>query len=159
MLDIGAWDGFYSFTAERMEATRVVALDHHVWALDWEAKRRYRQDCKQRGITAQPYYLVPELWRFDDLPGKRGFNLVRKALGSQVEDVTGNFIEMDLEPLGKFDVVLYLGVLYHMENPLSALRRLRSVTKEIAIIETEAVEVPDLSDSRSTFEEDIRQGM
>ena len=142
VLDIGAWDGFYSFTAERMGTARVVALDHHVWALDWEAKRRYRQDCKDRGVAAQPYYHVPELWRFDDLPGKRGFNLARNALGSKVEDVTGNFIEMDLKPLGKFDVVLYLGVLYHMEDPLSALRRLRSVTKEVAILETEAVEVP-----------------
>src|SRR4051812_46257253 len=34
VLDIGAWDGFYSFAAERLGAARVVALDHHVWCLD-----------------------------------------------------------------------------------------------------------------------------
>jgi Protein of unknown function (DUF1698) len=48
----------------------------------------------------------------------------------------------DAATLGRFDVVLYLGVLYHMENPLDAMRRLAAVTGEVAIIETEAVVVP-----------------
>src|SRR5262249_48230336 len=41
--------------------------------------------------------------------------------------------------------VLFLGVLYHLESPLEALRRVRSVTNEggLAVIETEAMEVPD----------------
>ena len=44
-----------------------------------------------------------------------------------------------LEPLEQFDVVLYLGVLYHVKYPLAALERLRRITREVAIIETEAV--------------------
>ena len=40
--------------------------------------------------------------------------------------------------LGTFDVVLYLGVLYHMRDPLRVLQRLRAVTKEVAIIESHA---------------------
>ena len=40
---------------------------------------------------------------------------------------------------GQFDVVLYLGVLYHMKEPLTCLERVRAVTKEVAVIETEAV--------------------
>lgn len=35
---------------------------------------------------------------------------------------------MDLDHLGRFDVVLFMGVLYHMEDPLTAVRRLRAVT-------------------------------
>src|SRR5947208_97682 len=31
VLDIGAYDGFYSFEAERRGAKRVVAADHFVW--------------------------------------------------------------------------------------------------------------------------------
>ena len=31
VLDIGAWDGFYSFEAERRHASRVVASDHYAW--------------------------------------------------------------------------------------------------------------------------------
>ena len=79
VLDIGAWDGFYSFAAERMGASRVVALDHHVWGLDREAKNRYKAECKAKGVAQQHPALVPELWRFDELPGKRGFDLARGA--------------------------------------------------------------------------------
>jgi tRNA (mo5U34)-methyltransferase len=49
---------------------------------------------------------------------------------------------MDLEPLGIFDVVFFLGVLYHMENPLASLRRVAALTNGLAIIETHAIVVP-----------------
>jgi len=54
---------------------------------------------------------------------------------------------MDLDLLGTFDVVLFLGVLYHLRHPLLALERLRRLTGEAAFIETHAVAVaghPDL---------------
>lgn len=146
VLDIGAWDGYYSFTAERLGAESVVALDKHVWSMDWDAKRAYRADCRAKGIPAQPYNLVPELWDFEGLPGKRGFDLAHKTLQSRVVAVVDDFMKMDLDRLGKFDVVLYLGVLYHMENPLEALRRLRVVTKELAIIETAAITIGGLEE-------------
>jgi tRNA (mo5U34)-methyltransferase len=31
VLDIGAWDGFFSFEAERRGAARVLATDHYSW--------------------------------------------------------------------------------------------------------------------------------
>src|SRR5947209_8231120 len=34
VLDVGAWDGFFSFAAERLGARRVVALDYYTWATD-----------------------------------------------------------------------------------------------------------------------------
>lgn len=49
---------------------------------------------------------------------------------------------MDLEPLGTFDVVFFLGVLYHMETPLASLRRVASLSNGVAIIETHAIVVP-----------------
>ena len=49
---------------------------------------------------------------------------------------------MDLQPLGSFDVVFFLGVLYHMENPLASLRRVASLSNGVAIIETHAIAVP-----------------
>jgi hypothetical protein len=51
---------------------------------------------------------------------------------------------MDLTPLGAFHVALYLGVLYHMKEPLTCLERVRSVTKRVAVIETEAVHMQGL---------------
>lgn len=53
---------------------------------------------------------------------------------------------IDLNVLGRFDVVLYLGVLYHMESPLASLRRPASVTGDLAIIETHAVTIPGCRD-------------
>ena len=79
-----------------------------------------------------------DFWR-PDLPGQRGFNFAKAALDSKVEPVVGDFQKVDLDGLGAFDVVLYLGVLYHMKEPLTCLERLRAVTKEVAVIETEAV--------------------
>jgi len=141
VLDIGAWDGFYSFAAERLGAARVVALDHHVWGLDREAKNRYKAECEEKGIPQRHPSRIPGLWRFDELPGKRGFDLAHAVLRSRVEAVVGDLMRVEPESLGQFDVVLYLGVLYHMENPLESLRRVRQLTKAIAIIETEAVAI------------------
>ena len=140
VLDIGAWDGFYSFAAERLGADRVVSLDHFVWGLDWEAKNRYKADCRRRGIPPLPFDRVPELWNFDALPGKKGFDLAHRTLNSRVESIVADFMTGDATIVGQFDVVLFMGVLYHMENPLLSLERVRRLTRELAVIETEAVE-------------------
>jgi tRNA (mo5U34)-methyltransferase len=117
-LDVGAWDGFFSFEAERRGARRVVALDSYEWTgtpPGWEGRR-------------------------ERLPPKRtGFDLAHSRLRSSVECVVGDFMTIDLESLGTFDVVLFSGVLYHLEEPLTALRRLAAVTDELAIVETAAV--------------------
>jgi tRNA (mo5U34)-methyltransferase len=78
------------------------------------------------------------------LPGRRGFEFAKAALDSKVEPVVADFQTADLEALGRFDVVLYLGVLYHMKEPLTCLERVRAVTKEVAVIETEAVHLSGL---------------
>ena len=38
--------------------------------------------------------------------------------------------------------MLYLGVLYHMKEPLTCLERVRAVTREVAVIETVAMQLP-----------------
>jgi tRNA (mo5U34)-methyltransferase len=141
VLDIGAWDGFFSFEAERRGARRVVALDHYVWSLDLAKYGQYAGECKERGVTPLPGHETPH-WQPDKLPSKRGYNTAHKVLGSKVETVLDDFMTMDLAPLGTFDVVFFLGVLYHMEDPLASLRRVASLTNGVAIIETHAVIVP-----------------
>ncbi|MFO1499639.1 MAG: DUF1698 domain-containing protein [Verrucomicrobiota bacterium] len=42
VLDIGAWDGFFSFEAERRGAKRVLATDHFVWdGCTWGSKQGF----------------------------------------------------------------------------------------------------------------------
>jgi tRNA (mo5U34)-methyltransferase len=49
---------------------------------------------------------------------------------------------LDPEAIGVFDVVFFLGVLYHLESPLEAMRRVAALTGELAIVETASVFLP-----------------
>ena len=141
VLDIGAWDGYYSFAAERLGARRVLALDHYVWSLDRARAEAWHARYAGAGEAAPPIEST-DAWQPQTLPGKRGFDTARATLGSRVEDRVGDFMAVDAAELGRFDVVLFLGVLYHMENPLAALRKLRTLTGGMAVIETHAVALP-----------------
>ena len=143
VLDIGAWDGKFSFAAERAGATRVVALDHYAWGVDFVARGAYWEECMRNGTLPDQSRDETDFWR-PDLPGRRGFDFAKAALDSKVEPFVADFQKVDLDELGQFDVVLYLGVLYHMKEPLTCLERLRAVTKEVAVIETEAVHIEGL---------------
>ena len=146
VLDIGAWDGFYSFEAERRGAARVVALDHYAWSLDLAAVHGYNERCRAEGVPPAPWETVPEVWRPDELPGRRGFDLARAELGSAVEPVVADFMATDPDDIGRHDVSLFLGVLYHLMDPFDALRRLRRVTRELAVIETAVMVLVDLAE-------------
>jgi tRNA (mo5U34)-methyltransferase len=140
VLDIGAYDGYYSFAAERMKAARVLALDRFAWSHDFPAFSAYRNDCIARGVEPLPIEQTPH-WQPESLPGKRAFDTAHWALGSKVETRVDEFMDMDVSTLGSFDVTLFLGVLYHMKDPLESLRRLAQVTREVAVIETHAISI------------------
>jgi tRNA (mo5U34)-methyltransferase len=142
VLDIGAWDGAFSFECERRGADRVVALDHFVWSVDLDAQQDYLRACEERGEPPRPWDEVPEVWKPDELPGRAGFDVAHAALESKVEPILADFSTMDLEPLGQFDIVLYLGVLYHMPDPFGSLQRVARVTRGEAFVETELLAVP-----------------
>jgi tRNA (mo5U34)-methyltransferase len=141
VLDIGGWDGFFAFAAERGGAARVAVLDHYMWSLDIPAQQRYWAECREQGIAPKPYHET-DLWHPDELPGKAGFDTAREVLDSRVEEIVADFATCDLDAVGTWDVTLFLGVLYHMPDPLGALQRLAAMTGEVAVIETEAVVVP-----------------
>jgi len=147
VLDVGAWDGLYSFRAEQAGAERVVALDHYAWGVDMGRRQAYWDSCAETGVLPDHDRDLTEFWD-ETLPGRRGFEFAREVFGSSVEPVVGDLMTMHLDQLGTFDVVLYLGVLYHMPDPLGALRRVRAVTGEVAVIETVAVRVLGQRDAR-----------
>lgn len=105
VIDVGAYDGFFSFEAERRGAERVVAADYFCWNLEGMAT-------------------------------KEGFDIAHEALGSRVEDRMIRVEDLSPETVGQFDLVLYLGVLYHTPDPIRCLRRLRSICRERLILET-----------------------
>jgi tRNA (mo5U34)-methyltransferase len=135
VLDLGAWDGFFSFAAERLGASRVVALDYYTWATDPAILRH--------GAGAQS----PLPWDPIRLPGKRGFDLVRETLHSGVESVFGDLLDIDIADLGTFDIVLVLGVLYHSRYPVEMLEKVASLTRETMVLETESFVIPGYEDA------------
>jgi tRNA (mo5U34)-methyltransferase len=48
----------------------------------------------------------------------------------------------DVRPdsVGEFEITLFLGLLYHLENPMLCLRRAASVTKDVCILETQVID-------------------
>lgn len=146
VLDIGAWDGFYSFAAERLGARTVLATDFFMWAIDVRAHFAYWRRCKERGVAPGPYDQAP-YWDPAELPGKRGFDIAHEALGSQIGTMVFDFPNADPAEVGVRDVVLFLGVLYHIEDPMRVLRKVAAATGEVAIIETEAVVVSRYEDT------------
>jgi tRNA (mo5U34)-methyltransferase len=152
VLDIGAYDGFFSFSAERLGAARVVALDHYIWSADMVSYMQEWREARAAGKRIPSPHLTTH-WRPAELPGKAPFDAARSALSSQVESVVGDFMTISESAVGAFDVVLFLGVLYHLEEPLSAIRRVFNLTAPggLCVIETEAMEMPG-SGSRALCE-------
>jgi tRNA (mo5U34)-methyltransferase len=65
-----------------------------------------------------------------------GFAAAKRIYGSRVEYLQANLYDLDPERIGTFDIVLFLGVLYHLRHPLLALDRLRSLCRELLILES-----------------------
>lgn len=107
VLDIGAWDGFFSFEAERRGADRVVALDHVVWNTPTAAGN-----------------------------GKAGFDFAHAAIGSKVETYDSDVYDMDAAKIGTFDVVIFMGVLYHIKDPFYVMHKVAPLCRDLMIFET-----------------------
>ena len=50
VLDMAAWDGYFSFAAERAGASRVVALDGYAWSVDWRAYHKDHVAAIEAGV-------------------------------------------------------------------------------------------------------------
>ena len=51
----------------------------------------------------------------------------------------GDVTELTPESYGVFNLTLCLGLLYHLENPIDVLQRLRAVTTELCVIDTQVL--------------------
>jgi tRNA (mo5U34)-methyltransferase len=96
VLDIGAWDGWFSFEMERRGAV-VLAIDN------WDNPR---------------------------------FREIHALLNSRVEYRQLDMYELTPDRIGRFDIVLFMGVLYHLKHPLLALERVCALATGMAAVDS-----------------------
>jgi len=96
VLDIGAWDGYWTFECLKAGAKEVIAIDDFSDSIDHVNGRRKNWDT---------------------------FDLCADVLGfrSRCERFQDTIWDLDPVKYGTFDYVLMLGVLYHCRHPLLAL--------------------------------------
>jgi len=106
VLDIGTWDGYYSFLCEARGASRVLAIDNLQYKHRPEFKGSYRS----------------------------GFETAKQILDSKVD-----YRMLDVDDLDSiretFDLVLFLGVYYHVRHPFLSLEKVAAKTKKLLILE------------------------
>ncbi len=98
--------------------------------LDWGARRVVAVDSREANI--------------------RRARLIRDHFGiepERLELVEADLFELDPERLGRFDVVTLLGILYHLENPMGAMRLAYALTTSLCVIESQVAD-PDVSFER-----------
>ena len=96
VLDIGCWDGWFSFEMERRGA--------EVMAIDCWDNPRFRQ--------------------------------IHAAYGSKADYRILDMYELTPARIGRFDVVLFMGVLYHLKHPLLALERVCALSTDLAAVDS-----------------------
>ena len=65
---------------------------------------------------------------------------LKLLLNSRVRCVKQSVYTLDAATLGQFDVVLFLGVLYHLRYPLLAVDKIRTVCRGTAYVETHVID-------------------
>lgn len=114
VLDVGAWDGYWTFEALKRGALQAVAIDDfsdYLGQLDQGERQAWET-----------------------------FDLCREALGySQLQAPRFDMTVYDVTPQllgGSFDVVFFFGTIYHLRHPLLALDRLSALCSEEIFLES-----------------------
>ena len=105
VLDVGAWNGAFTFEAERRGAARVTAVDQYCWF-------------------------------HEAFKGLETFLFMRRDYGSRAGYQALDINETTVERVGKFDVVLFLGVFYHLPDPLNCLAQMAGIAEHCLVVET-----------------------
>lgn len=126
VLDVGAWDGFWTFEALKRNARQAIAIDNfsdYLGTLNKTDRRAWEN-----------------------------FDLCREAFAygpDRCERYEMDAYDVSEERLGRFDVVFCFGTLYHLRHPLLALDKLASICDGDIYVESAILD--DFSPYRGGF--------
>jgi tRNA (mo5U34)-methyltransferase len=96
----------------------------------------YSAEAKKRGASR---VVAADVWRYPRMGTRANIELVSQALGLPIETMYLD-IEQPLPPrIGRFDVVLFAGVFYHLLDPIAGLRRAADLARDLLIVETHVI--------------------
>lgn len=85
-----------------------------------------------------------EVVAIDYMPAEQtGFPVAKKILGSELNLIHENIYNLTPEKYGQFDIVLLLGVLYHLPDPLRALDIVFNMMKSPGLLYLETVVIDE----------------
>ena len=138
VLDIGAWDGYWTWEALKRGAKEVVAIDD------------FSDD------LGRPDIINRKAWET--------FDLCREAFGFTKQEIQGNMDKFGswyndkgqlvkrfetsifdipsplLMPENPFDIVFFFGTIYHLKHPYLALEKISSICKGALYVETASLD-------------------
>ncbi len=108
VLDVGAWDGYWTFEALKRGASEAIAIDDFSDALGGKARTEWAT-----------------------------FNLCRAAFGYGEDRCKGISMSVyEAQQLGEFDTIFFFGTFYHLRHPMLALETLSSICRESIYVES-----------------------
>jgi tRNA (mo5U34)-methyltransferase len=91
-------------------------------------------------------------------------HVARASLISELAGLTNtsfeqrNLFELDPERDGRFDLTLFLGILYHLDDPVRSLRLAHALTKELCVVETQVARAAPELEYVWGSDVDVRKG-
>jgi tRNA (mo5U34)-methyltransferase len=115
------------FDPVKIEGATVLDVGAWAGAHSFAAKRRGAA----RVLATDHYVWISEHWR-----GREAFDIANSALGLKIEAMDIDVPQIAPATVGFWDVVLFLGVLYHLPSPLEGLEAVANVATDCLIVET-----------------------
>ena len=120
VLDIGAWDGYWTWEALKRGAKEVIAIDD------------FSDTCGQEGVDRNykwaTFDLCREAFGFNiDLTNSDGIGSFANDKGQICRRIEMSVYDIIEEKFGRFDVVFFFGVVYHLKHPLLALEIISNI--------------------------------
>ena len=136
----------------RRESTRLDSLTRHafpellkIFGGSLEGKRVVDVACNAGGFSVKAAEHGAEYVLGFDVADRYidQANFIKRARGlNQLEFKKMAIEDCDEQTIGMFDIAFCFGILYHLENPVYAMKKLASVTRDVMVIDATVIKTP-----------------
>jgi tRNA (mo5U34)-methyltransferase len=111
----------------RVDVTGKSVLDIGCW------DGAYSVEAVKRGASR---VLATDHYVWHSIADRKCFELARTHLAPSIEALDIDVSDISIERLGTFDIVLFMGVFYHLRHPFEALERIAKIATECLVVES-----------------------